>query len=1138
MKFPLALLILSQLLAFNCAKAQTFLGYDKLRRFDSLRYIDAVRNGSTKNQRPLSLAINQPSRKKIFGKGNVGQLVNGTATCYDTSERLLLKTNNVNYYVGDYIWSTDGNLLISGEYYNYINDVDGGFLIKADQWGNVSWAKLYDSINAKEYDYFNYYKVVELASGAILLAGATNDPITGNDDVILTKTDNKGNIIWSRTYKSKLWKGNGSGSDSYFYLQDVKEDVETGDLFFSGPHWADGRNITRVSGSDGNVKWSKVYELWGGSDFDRPFGMDITKSEIVSFSKHINYNDLYLNVYRLNKNNGDTIETKFFKHIDTSGYISGILTGDPLVKLSNGHYIVSGATYDSYYHYMWDGITPLYQTTVIEFDNNLNIVNSYSFKNNFQTNGQNTLSVYPDGQGILTIAEYLSSYRSNVYYVQLKDNQILKQRKRLYTEGIPILGYPLQMADKGNISIRLLGDTTDNINKIEFLKLHITDTASDCLGLNDNSFYISKLDYSNSNYGFDSIMSSDFFDAPNKTLTTTNLTLDLLPGCKKISYCDTIKIVPEKDTICVGQPGIFHIRKNAACGATPYFDYDTSGVNLLSQLNDSTYSFQFNNFWHGYIHASIESCIKVKDSTLLTVLAAPKTLNLGPDTTLCPGNTIILNAHSGFSSYKWQDASTDSTFKITQPGKYFVTAINACGDIFSDTINITAHPPIPFNVGSAIALCLGDTATITAPYGFSNYQWAPSYRISATTTRTVKVYPDIDTSYIISAEKTPGCFAYDTIHVNVKQIAPIHLGNDTSFCSGQSITLAAGSGFNSYKWNTGAVTPSINVSSEGSYSISAELNGCTSKDTIAILHVSPLPAFSLGNDTTLCENETLPFHFTLQNANYMWSDGNTSGSYSISHAGSYSLTVSQDGCTKADTISINYKPVPQVYLGSDTTLCETQTLLLDATNINAAYIWQDGSKNAMYLVTTAGEYHVEININDCIARDTIKVVYIPLLKISLGADTTLCKGITYTLEPTINTPANYLWQDGSSQPFFNINTDGIYFLTASNNCGSVSDSIRITTTVCQLQMPNAFTPNSDGRNDIFRVIHPFPVKQFHMIIYNRWGQNVFESSDIYKGWNGTFNNKPLPTGTYVWMISLTDLNNKQQTSKGSVLLIH
>jgi gliding motility-associated-like protein len=110
-------------------------------------------------------------------------------------------------------------------------------------------------------------------------------------------------------------------------------------------------------------------------------------------------------------------------------------------------------------------------------------------------------------------------------------------------------------------------------------------------------------------------------------------------------------------------------------------------------------------------------------------------------------------------------------------------------------------------------------------------------------------------------------------------------------------------------------------------------------------------------------------------------------------------------------------------------------------------------------------------------------------------------------------------------------------LTATNECGSNSDAITITKGLCNILMPDAFSPNNDGLNDVFRVKYPFAVTDFHFLVTNRWGQTVFETNDIHKGWNGTFKGEPPLEGIYVWVISYTDINNNSQQLKGTVTLL-
>ena len=200
---------------------------------------------------------------------------------------------------------------------------------------------------------------------------------------------------------------------------------------------------------------------------------------------------------------------------------------------------------------------------------------------------------------------------------------------------------------------------------------------------------------------------------------------------------------------------------------------------------------------------------------------------------------------------------------------------------------------------------------ITAPPGFIHYQWT-SYNIVADTDQIVKVFPAMSFMYKVVAEKTPGCFATDSIYVTVNNVPSVHLGNDTSFCANQSVTLDAGSGFDSYEWNTGDSTEKIVVNHPGTFVVISTLNGCFADDTIKVLNVYPLPSFSLGKDTVLCEGKQLQYNFNLPQATYMWRNGSTLNTATINAPGTYWLKVTQMGCINMDTISVKYNPSPTV----------------------------------------------------------------------------------------------------------------------------------------------------------------------------------------------------------------------------------
>ncbi|MDP4252234.1 MAG: gliding motility-associated C-terminal domain-containing protein, partial [Bacteroidota bacterium] len=114
----------------------------------------------------------------------------------------------------------------------------------------------------------------------------------------------------------------------------------------------------------------------------------------------------------------------------------------------------------------------------------------------------------------------------------------------------------------------------------------------------------------------------------------------------------------------------------------------------------------------------------------------------------------------------------------------------------------------------------------------------------------------------------------------------------------------------------------------------------------------------------------------------------------------------------------------------------------------------------------------------------------------------------------------------------------LYVKLVQGTCESSESAVKIRVVQATgIMMPNVFSPNHDGRNELFRVPHPELVQQIQLEVFNRWGQKVFETSDPYQGWNGTAGGTEQPAGTYIWMMNCTDLLGKKQQLSGSLVLI-
>lgn len=995
--------------------------------------------------------------------------------CYDTSSRFFLDNDSLIFYVQHPVRARDGNLFICGQYTNYTDGNGGGFVMKCDNNGNLIWDRLYDSADAVNMHYFNFHHTLELQDGSILLAGYTNNEVNGNDDLVLIRTNANGAVIWNKRFYSRFWT-NGNGSADYFYFQEVKQDPFTGDIYFIGPHWTDGKALVKVDLNTGNILWSNAYP-WsnlGHTSFDWPFGIDIRANEIRYWGR--NYTNLYtyITVIRVNKQTGDTISTRIFNCTDTNYYRLEFLVPDKMTVLNNGHTLLSGGVYGSFI-YNWDGVYPLFQGAIAEFDDNLNFVKATVYRSPVESNIYNTrVTVFPDGSGTLSYLTVYSGYSGTGYFSQLQDGQIIKRRVQTFNNnGYPFETTPLKLPDGGDISVRMMGDSVNNNARIEFLKRHASDTASACLGFDDTLTFAEPVHYAPLHVGLGIIPRDVFLEHPAKILRMTSYASTLAPGCFQVSHCDTIWLSASPTVACPGMPVTVRIHKNSACGTEVPLQYDTAGVASVVRVNDSTYTFTFNTTWTNYIKASLQGCTLHRDSVQLNILAAPPGLNLGPDTVICPSNTIVLRAGRGFATYLWQDGSTDSLFTVTQPGQYYVTVTNACGGSFSDTVNVAPHPPIPFSIGPDRTKCNNDTIQLNATAGFLNYSWSPAYNISSTTTQNVVVNPSIDTVYRVRAEKTPGCFAYDTVRITVYQSPPVNLGADRSICTGDSLLLDAGPGFVQYNWNTGPTTQQLIVKTAGQYQLTATTSqGCISRDTFRLISVYALPVVTLNPDTSLCIGSSRVLDAGAGYISYAWNTGAGTRTISVNGTGIYGVNViDPNGCKGSDTTIINkLLPLPAGFLFADTAICSFGSIELTANSSFSRYNWSTGSTSSVISITQPGTYWLDAtDRSNCTGRDSVIV-----------------------------NPKQCL--------------TGLY-------------------------VPSGFTPNGDGKNDLLKPFLFGNIKQYEFRVFNRWGETVFVTKDPTAGWNGTWKGIVQDGNVFIWTCRYQLEGEEVKTSRGTVVLI-
>lgn len=224
-------------------------------------------------------------------------------------------------------------------------------------------------------------------------------------------------------------------------------------------------------------------------------------------------------------------------------------------------------------------------------------------------------------------------------------------------------------------------------------------------------------------------------------------------------------------------------------------------------------------------------------------------------------------------------------------------------------------------------------------------------------------------------------------------------------------------------------------------------SGCESPRVPVEAAINSIPLVTLGPDQAVCTDgsatQTLDAG-TFTNAAYLWDNNSTTQTRTVNATGTFSVKVTQDGCSARDTIQVVFNPNPVVDLGNDTATCEGISLLLDAGNPGSTYLWNDATTSSTKTASTSGTYYVTVtDANSCSGSDTLILVQHPSPVVNLGNDTAICSGTSLTLNAG-NTGADFLWDDGSTNQTRDVTAEGNYFVTVSESGCGRTDSIHIT----------------------------------------------------------------------------------------------
>lgn len=259
------------------------------------------------------------------------------------------------------------------------------------------------------------------------------------------------------------------------------------------------------------------------------------------------------------------------------------------------------------------------------------------------------------------------------------------------------------------------------------------------------------------------------------------------------------------------------------------------------------------------------------------------------------------------------------------------------------------------------------------------------------------------------------------------------------------------------------------------------------------------------------------------------------GRYSISAISPYSCTPVKDSIV----ITASSR-APVLDLGTDKEICPGETITIRAAKGFTSYEWQDGSRDSLLSINAAGTYWVSATDScDNVLTDTIVVKYKAAPSDFLPADTSICSYGEVLLQPAISY-TEYLWSTGSTSASILVTQPGTYWLQAKTGNGCAGkDSILVDLKKCNkgLYAPTAFSPNNDGKNDVFRPMLFGKTRKYKFMVYNRWGQLLFTSTDPARGWDGKYMNRSQANEVYVWICEYQLEGEAVKVERGTVAVV-
>src|SRR5690554_6855153 len=532
--------------------------------------------------------------------------------------------------------------------------------------------------------------------------------------------------------------------------------------------------------------------------------------------------------------------------------------------------------------------------------------------------------------------------------------------------------------------------------------------------------------------------------------TTYEVLVTNANGCESTATVTvTVNPLPTVDAgldvaICIGESATF-TAVGSGVGAIDYLwsTGEMTSVITVSPTVTTTYE---------VLVTDANGC---ENSATVTVTVNPLPLaDAGLDVAICIGESTTLTASGGID-YLWNTGDTTSEITVsplvTTTYEVLVTDANSCEN--TATVTVTVNPLPLADAGEDVAMCIGESTTLTASGGI-DYLWN-----TGEITSEITVSPLVTTTYEVLVTDANGCENTATVTVTVNPLPLADAGLDVAICIGESTTLTASGGID-YLWSTGEITSEVTVSPlvTTTYEVLVtDANGCENTATVTVT-VNPLPLADAGVDVVICVGESTTLSAS-GGIDYLWDTGEITSEITVSPlvTTTYQVLVTDaNGCENTATVTVTVNPLPLADAGEDVAICIGESTTLTASG-GIDYLWNTGDTTSEItvspLVTTTYEVLVT-DANGCENSATVTVTVNPLPLADAGEDVAICIGESTTLSASGG--VEYLWNTGDTTSEITVSplvtTTYEVLVTDANSC---ENSATVTVTVNPLPLADA-----------------------------------------------------------------------------------